>query len=174
MNSKGVGHYYYCHSNCIPIHQNKSERPCGENPSDRTASPNDRKLNLRIFDVRKCNRVRDGNRGDIKQAVQEHQQKKRPKAGDKSTTQNGSATNQVTKSQEFLGGKATIGKLITEEHPDNGSHGKRVENTRLFPGTEGLGECAAWMQSETLTWTPLVRSPSSITREPDLATTLRC
>jgi hypothetical protein len=45
---------------------------------------------------------------------------------------NGQPTNQMAEGQETLGREVSVGKLVTEEHPDDGRDRKCVQNPGLF------------------------------------------
>ena len=68
----------FLRADLLPVHHDEHERPRRQNPADRAAHPDQAELLLRVLHVRERDRVRDGDRRDVKQAVDEHQDEKRP------------------------------------------------------------------------------------------------
>ena len=81
-------------------------------------------------------RVGNRNRGDVNQAMDQHQNKERPEGGDKSAANNRDTADQVAESQEFFRSEIPIGKLVAEEHPDDGRNRKSVQDPCLLGGAE--------------------------------------
>jgi len=111
-----------------PIDQNKSERPRSQNPTDRSAHAHDAELLLRIFHVRKGNRVRDGNGRHVKQAMDHHQAEERPKFASECEAENGESANQMAECEKFFCRKISVRELVAEKHSDDGGDGKRIQN----------------------------------------------
>ncbi len=128
----------------IPIDENERERPRRENPTDRSTHAHDAKFLFRILHVRERNRVGDRNRRHVKQAVHEHQEKEHPKIVRERQSDHRHAADQMAERQKFLRRKSAIGKLITEEHSDDGRDRERVQNHRLLPRRE----TEAWQITE--------------------------
>src|SRR5262249_38317828 len=73
---------------------------------------------------------------NVKDAMDEHQHEKQREIFRKAERQNGDTADKVTEREEFFGGEVAIGKLVAEEHADDGSDGKGIENERLLSGRE--------------------------------------
>jgi hypothetical protein len=64
----------------------------------------------------------------------QHQQKKRPKLLRESAPEDRDSAHKMGESQKFLRRKFPVRPLVAEEHADDRSHRKRVQNQGLLPG----------------------------------------
>src|SRR5581483_10660830 len=115
----------------VPIHQNEGERPGRQNPSQSPTHAHESEL-FRVLHVRERNRVGDGNGGHIKQAMDQHQSKERPKRSGKSQADQRQSAYKLTERKKFLRRKMAVGELIAEEHADNRGHREGIKNERLL------------------------------------------
>jgi hypothetical protein len=119
-----------------PIDKNEREWPRRQNPPNGSTHADNPEFLLRILHMGKRNRISDGNRWDVEQAVHKHQRKKRPKRSRPGERQDGNATDQVTDGEKTFRGEIPIRKLIAKEHPNDRGNRESIEDPGLFDGAE--------------------------------------
>ena len=135
--------------------QDVSNRPCRKNPADGATHADKAEFLVSALHVGEGDGVRNGNGRHVKQTVQGHEGKEDPEGGVpkgrnhgtrlygdgagefyKSQSGNGEAPDKVAERHEFFGRKVPVGKLIAEEHADDGGYGEGAQDEFLF----GLGK----------------------------------
>ena len=116
----------------VPIDENKRERPRRQDPTNRSTHAHDAEFFLRILHVRERDRVRDRNRGHVKQAVHEHQEEEHPEIVRERRGHHRNAADEMAEGQKFFRGEIAIRKLVAEKHADNRRDREGVENHRLL------------------------------------------
>src|SRR5260221_9342915 len=110
----------------VPIDENKRERPCGQNPSDRSPYADESELFLRVLDIGKGDGVGNGVGRDVEQAMNHHETEKRPKSSSESQGQNRDTAHKVTESEKSFRGEMAVRILIAKKHAHYCGDGERV------------------------------------------------
>src|SRR5579862_2494336 len=118
----------------VPVHQDERKRQGCQDPPDRAPHAHRAELLLRIFNMRKGDRVHDRKRGNIKQAMHPHQDEKRPEMSRERTAENSQTSYQMAEGKKPLSREIAVGKLIAEKDPNDGRDGESVQDPRLLAG----------------------------------------
>ena len=112
----------------VPVDENESEGPGGEDPADGAAHTNDTKLLGGVLHVGEGDGVGDGDGGYVQEAVHQHQHEERGKVFGEAASQDRQATDEVGEGEEFFGRELAVRPFIAEEHAHNGGDGEGVED----------------------------------------------
>ena len=115
----------------VPVHENKRERPRGQNPAERAAHADETEV-PGVLQVRERNLVGNRKGRHVKQAIDQHQTEEWPECLRHRQAEQCESAHEMAERHEFFRRKIPVGKLVAEEHADDGGHRKGVQNQGLL------------------------------------------